>query len=94
MQMALAGVFRCLDIGLQLAAVDTCNSLRCARTMANAGPSTIGIEGSPYETEVPADRIPQLCWRQGGDPAAVVLAPGHGSLRANRTNRRTQRLSG
>jgi hypothetical protein len=125
--MALAGMFRCLDKGLQLVVVDTCNSLRCARTIANAVPCAIGVEGSPYETEavrfysvfyqavasgrslkdavakaqtalqfekVPADRIPQLCCRPGVDPAAVVLASGRGALRANRTNRGTERLSG
>ena len=49
--MALAGMFRCLDKGLRLVIIDTCNSLRCARTIANAVPCTMGVEGSPYEEE-------------------------------------------
>lgn len=49
--MALAGMFRSLDRGLRLVIIDTCYSLRCAKTIAKAVPCTIGVEGDPYEDE-------------------------------------------
>lgn len=49
--MALAGMFRSLDRGLRLVIIDTCYSLRCARTIAKAVPCAIGVEGDPFEHE-------------------------------------------
>ncbi|HVT15195.1 MAG TPA: toll/interleukin-1 receptor domain-containing protein [Thermoanaerobaculia bacterium] len=49
--MALAGMFRSLDKGLQLVIIDTCYSLRCATTIAKAVPCTMGVEGGILEDE-------------------------------------------
>jgi hypothetical protein len=48
---ALAGVFKSLDVGLKLVIIDTCFSLRCAKTIARVVPFAIGVEGSPYEDD-------------------------------------------
>jgi hypothetical protein len=49
--MALAGMFRSLDKGLQLVIIDTCFSLRCATTIAKAVPCAMGVEGDIYEED-------------------------------------------
>lgn len=49
--MALAGMFRSLDQGLQLVIIDTCFSLRCATTIAKVVPCALGVEGDIYEQD-------------------------------------------
>jgi len=49
--MALAGMFRSLDRGLQLVIIDTCSSLRCATTIAKVVPCATGVEGDIYEED-------------------------------------------
>jgi hypothetical protein len=44
-------MFQSLDQGLKLVVIDTCFSLRCATTIANVVPCTIGVEGDIYEDD-------------------------------------------
>ncbi len=85
---ALAGLLTTLDREIELAVIDTCQSLRCARAIAEVLPFAIGVEGDIYEDDAITFFSTFYQSLAAGKSLADAVAKAQARLRFERVPRR------